>query len=85
MKLIPFSVIKAAKENDPEAAEKIRKHYDSYIGSRCLQSYTDENGTRHNAFCMLHFTFLYSGYLHRTENMHKVWENRRKRAWTLLD
>ena len=41
MKLIPFSVIKAAKENDPEAAEKIRKHYDSYIGSRCLQSYTD--------------------------------------------
>ena len=47
MKLIPFSVIKAAKENDPEAAEKIRKHYDSYIGSRCLQSYTDENGTRH--------------------------------------
>ncbi len=47
MKLIPFSVIKAAKENDLEAAEKIRKHYDSYIGSRCLQSYTDENGTRH--------------------------------------
>ena len=30
MKLIPFSVIKAAKENDPEAAEKIRKHYDIY-------------------------------------------------------
>jgi hypothetical protein len=47
MKLIPFSVIKAAKENDLEAAEKIRKHYDSYIGSRCLQSYTDEAGTRH--------------------------------------
>ena len=47
MKLIPFSVIKAAKENDLEAAEKIRKHYDSCIGSRCLQSYTDENGTRH--------------------------------------
>lgn len=47
MKLIPFSVIKAAKENDLETAEKIRKHYDSYIGSRCLQSYTDENGTRH--------------------------------------
>ena len=47
MKLIPFSGINAAKENDPEAAEKIRKHYDSYIGSRCLQSYTDENGTRH--------------------------------------
>ena len=47
MKLIPFFVIKAAKEKDLEAAEKIRKHYDSYIGSRCLQSYTDENGTRH--------------------------------------
>lgn len=42
MKLIPFSVIKAAKENDLEAAEKIRKGQDQICGageSYCRKKY----------------------------------------------
>ena len=44
MKLIPFAVIKAAKMNDIEAAEAIKKQYEGFIASLCLQSYEDENG-----------------------------------------
>ena len=44
MKLIPFAVIKAAKMNDIEAAEAVKKQYEGFIASLCLQSYEDENG-----------------------------------------
>ena len=44
MKRIPFSVIKAAKENDSEAVEYIKRHFEGYIASRCLQSYEEEDG-----------------------------------------
>ena len=45
MKLIPFAVIKAAKMNDIEAAEAIKKQYEGFIANLCLQSYEDENGS----------------------------------------
>ena len=47
MKHIPFTTIKAAKENDIEAAEMIRKHFEGYIASRCLQHVEDEYGRVH--------------------------------------
>ena len=47
MNLVPFAMIKAAKMNDIEAAETIKKHYEGYIASRCLQSYTGEDGKIH--------------------------------------
>ena len=42
--MIPFAVIKAAKMNDIEAAEAIKKQYEGFIANLCLQSYEDENG-----------------------------------------
>lgn len=47
MKRIPFSVIKAAKENGSEAVEYIKHHFEGYIASRCLQSYEGEDGQLH--------------------------------------
>lgn len=47
MKVVPFSVIKAAKENDIEAAEKIMKHFEGYIASRSLRRYEDADGKAH--------------------------------------
>ena len=47
MNRVPFAVIKAAKMNDIEAAEAIKKHYEGYITSRCLQSCEGEDGTIH--------------------------------------
>ena len=47
MKMIPFAVIKAAKMNDIEAAEAIKKQYEGFIANLCLQSYEDENGNFH--------------------------------------
>lgn len=44
MKYIPFAVIKAAKENDIEAAEKIKNHFYGYILSRCMRQYRDTQG-----------------------------------------
>lgn len=44
MKTIPYETIKAAKENDIEAAETIRKFFDGYIANRSLQSYEVEEG-----------------------------------------
>ena len=38
MKYVPFSVIKAAKENCVAAAEEIRKHFAGYIVSRCSRT-----------------------------------------------
>ena len=47
MKTVPFSVIKAAKENDTEAAESIRRHFESYIISRCLRRCEGADGQSH--------------------------------------
>ena len=44
MKLIPFTIIKAAKEDDIEAAEKIKNHFSGYILSRCTRHYRDSQG-----------------------------------------
>ena len=44
MKEIPFTIIDAAKQGNAEAAHQILLHYEGYISSRCLQSYTDEAG-----------------------------------------
>ena len=45
MRRVPFSIIEAAKNCDAEAVDFIRQHFEGYIASRCLCSYTDENGT----------------------------------------
>lgn len=44
MKNVPFPIIKAAKESDTEAIDFIRRHFESYIASRCLCGCTDEYG-----------------------------------------
>ena len=44
MKFLPTSVIKAAKQNDPEAADIILRHFEGYIANRCLETYEDEYG-----------------------------------------
>lgn len=44
MKRVPFSTIKAAKTFDPEAVILILRHFEGYIASRCLSTYTDEEG-----------------------------------------
>lgn len=45
MKLLPLSVIRAAKQNDAEAAQIILQHFEGYIASRCMETYTDVNQT----------------------------------------
>lgn len=71
MKDIPFFIIKAAKENDIEAAEKIMKHFEGYIASRSLRRYDDADGKAHTyvdedlryfaeiALCAAIFTFQF--------------------------
>ena len=44
MKYLPTSVIRAAKKNDPEAADIILRHFEGYIARRCLETYEDEGG-----------------------------------------
>lgn len=44
MKTVPFAIIQAAKECDPEAVDYIRKHFEGYIASRCLTAVEDELG-----------------------------------------
>ena len=45
MKLLPLSVIRAAKQNDAEAAQIILQHFEGYIASRCMETYAVENQT----------------------------------------
>lgn len=47
MKTVPFPIIKAAKENDIEAAENTRRHFEGYITSRCLRRYEGADGQIH--------------------------------------
>lgn len=44
MKRVPFSVIEAAKRCDIEAVDFIRRHFEGYIASHSLMTYTDEQG-----------------------------------------
>lgn len=47
MKTVPFDTIQAAKNNDAEAAESIKRHFEGYIASRCMRSYETPDGQRH--------------------------------------
>lgn len=47
MKQVPFSIIKTAKTFDPEAVTFILRHFEGYIASRCLITYTDDQQKRH--------------------------------------
>lgn len=44
MKTVPFAIIQAAKECDPEAVDYIKKHFEGYIASQCLTTVEDELG-----------------------------------------
>ena len=44
MKTVPFAIIQAAKEYDPEAVNYIRKHFEGYIASQCLTTVEDALG-----------------------------------------
>ena len=44
MRRVPFSIIEAAKSYDTEAVDFIRRHFEGYIASQCLSSYTDDYG-----------------------------------------
>lgn len=48
MKLVPFPIIKAAKEFDTEAVEFVFHHFEGYIASQSLINYTDEYGNVHS-------------------------------------
>ena len=47
MRAVPFEIIKAAKENDIEAAETIKRFFEGYIASRSLQSCEDQQREEH--------------------------------------
>jgi len=44
VKTVPFAIIQAAKEYDPEAVNYIRKHFGGYIASQCLTTIEDALG-----------------------------------------
>lgn len=44
MRAVPFATIAAAKQSDMEAIDFIRSHFERYITSRCLNSYSDQHG-----------------------------------------
>lgn len=44
MKRVPFSIILAAKDYNPDAVNFICQHFEQYVISRCAGTYTDECG-----------------------------------------
>lgn len=44
MRTVPFSVIAAAKKSDMEAITFIRRHFEGFIASRCLNTCADQYG-----------------------------------------
>ncbi len=48
-KMVPYSVIVAAKEGDPDAINTILSHYDSYIDHHSRRTLYDEYGNAHSA------------------------------------
>lgn len=47
MKQVPLPVIMAAKDNDPEAVDFVIRHFEGYMLSKSVSTYTDEYGGRH--------------------------------------
>lgn len=47
MKWLPFPVIQAAKEFDPEAVELVLQHFEGYIVSHSSVGHIDTYGNRH--------------------------------------
>ena len=47
MKRVPFAIIQTAKTFDPEAVMFILRHFEGYIASRCLSTYTDSHNKNH--------------------------------------
>ncbi len=45
-KLIPYTVILAAKQGDPDAMRQILQHYDRYINFCSQRILSDENGNQ---------------------------------------
>lgn len=48
MKQVPLPVIMAAKDNDPEAVDFVMRHFEGYMLSKSVSTYTDEYGGRHS-------------------------------------
>lgn len=48
MKQVPLPVIMAAKDNDPEAVDFVIRHFEGYMLSKSVSTYTDEYGGRHS-------------------------------------
>lgn len=44
MKRVPFPMIQAAKEFEPEAVAFVLRHFERFIASRCLSGCPDEYG-----------------------------------------
>lgn len=44
MRRVPFHVIQAAKEFDPEAVKLVFRHFENFIVNRCRIDYTDKYG-----------------------------------------
>ena len=47
MKRVPFAMIQTAKTFDPEAVMFILRHFEGYMASRCLTTYTDSDSKSH--------------------------------------
>lgn len=48
MKQVPIPIIMAAKNHDPEAVDFVLRHFEGYMVSKCVSTYTDEYGGRHS-------------------------------------
>lgn len=48
MKRVPFSIIQASKEFDPEAVEFILRHFEGYIARQSSTNYIDKCGNIHS-------------------------------------
>lgn len=49
MNKIPFAVIEAAKNYEPEAVIYIQRSFESYIVKRCTKAYKDDQGNTNYA------------------------------------
>ena len=47
MRRLPFSIIRAAHECDPEAVSKVFQYFEGFIAGQCLYTYEDDLGGIH--------------------------------------
>lgn len=47
MRRVPSSIILAAQNYDPEAIDFVFRHFEGYIISKCVNTYTDQYGGVH--------------------------------------